>query len=346
MATSMTESVPAARRTRVWRHGARKILLWIAAGALALTSTLLVAGAAAKSRIRAQYPPTGQLVDIGGYRLHLSCQGSGGPTVILEAGGGSIGLDWSLVQPAIAQQARVCVYDRAGLGWSDASPQPRTAAAMAGELHSLLERAGVAGPYVLVGHSLGGPIIRQYALAHPSDVAGMVLVDSATEQQSARFPTPINAAMAGAPRLLRLMSLAGDAGLLALLPAIVPVSGQLPADAAAAAHALTIASGKTFRTFLAEMQASDADPTARTDSLGDIPLVVVRHGRAVAPIKGDVTPEVAREYEQVWAQMQAELAALSPRGRVVVAAESGHAIHADQPDVVIAAIREVLAAAR
>jgi pimeloyl-ACP methyl ester carboxylesterase len=283
------------------------------------------------------------MVDVGGYRLHLSCAGSGDPTVILESGAGVPGLNWALVQPEVAKRARVCTYDRAGLGWSDPSPRPRTAAVMAEELHTLLERAGIDGPYVLVGHSLGGVIVRQFALAHPHDVVGMVLVDSAGEQQSARFPEAIKASLAGAPRLLRLMSLAGDAGLLALYPGIFPLPTQLPADTAATFQALVVSSGKLFRTSLAEMSAADIDPTPRPATLGDIPLLVLRHSRTVAPIKGEVTPEVAQAYEQIWAQMQDELAALSPRGRVVVAEESGHSIQLDRPDVVIGAIQDVLA---
>jgi pimeloyl-ACP methyl ester carboxylesterase len=341
-----TAQAMSARRNTAWRQRAGRAGLWLAAIALALTSILLLAGQVAKARLQAQHPPTGRLVDIGGYRLHLACRGSGSPTVILEAGGGAFGLDWALVQPEIARQARVCVYDRAGLGWSDPSPRPRTAAVMAEELHILLERAGIEGPYVLVGHSLGGLIVRQYALAHPQDVVGMVLVDSASEGQAARFPEAIRASLAGAPRLLRLMSLAGDAGLLALFPGALPRSTQLPPDTATAAQALAITSGKMFRTFLAEMTDTDADPTPRPATLGDIPLVVLRHSRTVAPVRGDVTPEVAQAYEAIWAQMQEELAALSPRGRVVVAEESGHTIELDRPDLVIAAVEEVLAAAR
>jgi pimeloyl-ACP methyl ester carboxylesterase len=348
MATNLanTARVAGERKVAGWQRRVRKVALWIAAIAVALTSTLLVAGAVAKARLQAQHPPIGQLVDIGGYRLHLSCVGSGGPTVILESGAGVPGINWALVQPEVAKQARVCSYDRAGLGWSDPSPRPRTAAVMADELHTLLERAEIAAPYVLVGHSLGGVIARQFALAHPHDVVGMVLVDSATEQQTARFPEAINASLAGAPRLLRLMSLAGDAGLLALFPGIFPMPEQLPADTGATFQALVVSSGKLFRTSLAEMAGAESDPTPRPATLGNIPLVVLRHSRTVPPIKGEVTPEVAQAYEQVWAQMQGELAALSPRGRVVVAEESGHSIQIDLPDVVIAAIQEVLGTTR
>lgn len=194
---------------------------------MALTSTLLVAGQAAKARLLAQHPPIGQLVDIGGYRLHLNCQGSGGPTIVLEAGGGETQLDWALVQPELAKQARVCAYDRAGLGWSETSPRPRTATVMADELHMLLDRAGIAGPYVLVGHSLGGLVARQFAVAHPHDVVGMVLVDSATEGQASGFPEPVRA-LASNMLVPRLAGMAADAGLLALLPGIGRAPTQLP----------------------------------------------------------------------------------------------------------------------
>lgn len=327
------------------RRLAQRIGAWLAALALSLTSILLVAGQIARARLQAQYPPIGQLVDIGGYRLHLACQGEGGPTVILEAGGGEPMLDWALVQPEVAQQARVCAYDRAGLGWSDPSPRPRTAAVMADELHTLLERAAIPGPYVLVGHSLGGLVIRQFAVAHPHEVAGMVLVDSAGEGQASRFPAPVRA-LTQNTLVPRLAGVAADAGLLALLPGVGLPPAPLPADAAAAYRALVISSSKAISTALAEVAATDADPTPRPATLGDIALVVIRHGRAVLPLQGAITPEVSQAYEAAWAQMQAELAALSPRGRVVVAAESGHGVQIDRPDVVIAAIRDVLAALR
>lgn len=335
-----------ARRTTGWGSRARKLGLWALALTLAATSALLVAGQVAKARALAPHRPLGALVDLGGYRLHLYCQGSGGPTVILEAGGGETLLDWALTQPEVARQARVCAYDRAGLGWSDPSPRPRTAAAMADELHALLHRANIEGPYVLVGHSLGGPVVRQFALAHPQDVVGMVLVDSSTEQQSARFPEGYRKAMAGIPRMLRLASLAADAGLLALFPGVFPPSAQLPPEAAASIQALAISGGKMFRTARAELMAAEADLTPRPATLGDIPLVVLRRDPDAVPVPSQITPEAAQQFEVTWAQMQEELAALSPQGRVILAEGSGHGMMLDRPDLVVGAIQEVLAAAR
>ena len=145
------------------------------------------------------HPAPGQLVDIGGHRLHLWCTGEGSPVVVLEAGAGGSSLQWNRVQPEVARTTRVCAYDRGGLGWSDLGPTPRSAARIIDELHILLATAGVSGPYILTGHSAGGLYMRLYASTYPTDVAGMVLVEAAHEDQSRRMPT---AAGAGAVRAL------------------------------------------------------------------------------------------------------------------------------------------------
>ena len=117
-------------------------------------------GAKAKAELAAKYPAPGKLVDVGGYRLHLNCQGQGGPTVVMESGNGDFSLSWSKVQGKVAKFTRVCTYDRAGLGWSERSPQPRTAHNLVKDLNTLLARSDVEPPFVLVGHSLGGPLVR------------------------------------------------------------------------------------------------------------------------------------------------------------------------------------------
>src|SRR5581483_7934196 len=121
--------------------------------------------------------PPGQLVDVGGYRLHLYCTGSGSPTVVLDFGLDGSYLDWFYVQPQIAEFARVCSYDRAGYGWSDSSSRPRLPSVMSEELHTLLANAGEKPPYILVGHSFGAFDVRMYAHKFPDEVAGLVLVD-------------------------------------------------------------------------------------------------------------------------------------------------------------------------
>ena len=133
------------------------------------------------------YPMPGQLIDVGGHRLHLNCTGSGSPTVVLEPGLGATSLDMAWIAAAVARDSRVCVYDRAGRGWSDAADGPQDAAQTATDLHTLLERAHIPGPYVLAGHSFGGLYILTFAANYPDQVAGMVLLDS-TAPASAQTP--------------------------------------------------------------------------------------------------------------------------------------------------------------
>jgi len=141
-----------------------------------------------EARDRRFHPMPGQLVDVGGYKMHIDCRGTGSPTVILESGLGDSYISWHKVQPRIAQFTRVCSYDRAGLGYSDASPRPRTSRDIAEELHTLLRNAGITGPLILVGHSMGGFDVRLFTSLYRNDVVGMVLVDSSHPEQQKRLP--------------------------------------------------------------------------------------------------------------------------------------------------------------
>src|SRR5262245_65150762 len=152
---------------------------------LLLCLTLLAGTASAQSdSLPAPFPPPGQLVDVGGWHLHINCSGRirpMQPTVVLEAGAGDFSVEWSLVQPDVAKFARVCSYDRAGDGWSDLGPHPRTLRQIVYELHTLLDKGGVKPPFVLVGHSYGGWLVRLYASTYPAEVAGMVLVEAGAD---------------------------------------------------------------------------------------------------------------------------------------------------------------------
>jgi len=125
--------------------------------------------------------PAGKMVDLGGHKLHLYCTGYGAPTVVVETGLGDFSFDWVLVQGPVSQFTRICTYDRAGYAWSDPGPKPRTFAQINLELHDALQKLGERGPFVLVGHSYGGPVVRNFAAIYPSDVGALVLVDSAVE---------------------------------------------------------------------------------------------------------------------------------------------------------------------
>jgi pimeloyl-ACP methyl ester carboxylesterase len=270
--------------------------------------------------------------------------------VVMEAAIGETGLLWSLVQPAVARRSRACVYDRAGLGWSDPSPRPRTAEIMVEELHTLLATAEVPGPYVLVGHSFGGLLVRLYAARHPQEVAGLVLIDSAHEDQYRRAPSEIRELLPQFEEQARQQF----EGLKALIESgsldlgMLPVPPGLPASAAEIFRALVAASSKHVETFMAEQQAVQAIHAelraARITSLGDLPLVVLSHDEPMA--MPGLSDEANQTYEQLWQDLQAELAGLSSQGRLMVAEGSGHYIQLERPQLVIDAIAEVVTAAR
>ncbi len=155
-----------------------RALRWLLVGLAALVLLGLLYQATATGLDRRRYPPPGQLIDVGGYKLHLYCLGEGSPTVILDAANTGTVSNWAWIQPQVARVTRVCAYDRAGLGWSDQSPQPQDTIQNAQALHALLEKAGVPGPYVLVGHSFGGLFVRAFTDRYPEEVAGLVLIEA------------------------------------------------------------------------------------------------------------------------------------------------------------------------
>ena len=275
------------------------------------------------------YPPPGQLVDMGGYSLHLNCVGTGSPTVVIEAGMGDWSTSWSSqVQPEVAKTTRVCAYDRAGLGWSDPGPLSRTAEHFAQELHALLQRASVPGPYVLVGHSLGGLTVRLFAREHRAEVAGVVLVDSMHPDQATQpLPDP-SAEPPATDGDLSITVLAARIGLVRLLTGPLDLKGGLSPAVADAYAAYAV----TPRTFQAQDRegaglAISLSQAAEVTSLGDLPLMVVSRGL-------DPDPK--------WQRMQTDLLGLSSNSRQIVAAESGHLIQIDQPDVASGAIVEMV----
>ena len=173
------------------RHLRRRGARWLVYPVLAVLAVSAVGGGyetVRESLDAGAYPMPGQLVDVGGYRLHLSCTGTGSPTVILEPGQGGVSSDLGWIAPTVAQGTTVCVYDRPGRGWSDAADNPQDGDQIAADLHTLLERAHIPGPYVLAGHSFGGLYVLRFAAMFPDQVAGMVLLDS-TAPTSGSAPT-------------------------------------------------------------------------------------------------------------------------------------------------------------
>jgi pimeloyl-ACP methyl ester carboxylesterase len=310
-------------------------------GVLLTTSALMVG--CSNIANPSNLPPNGTLVDVGGSKLDLFCQGTAsGSTVILDAGNGETSLTWTLVQPEVAKFSRVCAYDRAGYAWSEASTNARSVPVMVDELHALLKGAGIQGPVVLVGHSLGGIIARQYAAKYSGDVSGLVLVDSAHEAQFQRLPASVVEATASGLNQLKTAEQLIGLGLSGIVSTMVPLEKRLPADIAEKDCALMLADPKQVaatRRELEELMKGDTPPVA---TLGALPLVVLSRGKAEAGMDDATTVQK----ERVWTTMQLELAALSSRTHHVIAKGSGHGIQLDEPQVVIDAIREVWTAQR
>jgi pimeloyl-ACP methyl ester carboxylesterase len=297
------------------------------------------------------------LVNVGSHRLHIRCAGDGGPAVIFDAALGGSSLSWSLVQPAVARITRACSYDRAGFGWSDAGPLPRTAGRIANELHELLHAAAVPPPYVLVGHSYGGLVMRLFASRHADKVAGLVLIEPAipehwadpTGEQRALVARGVRlcrygatAARRGLAQVVSMLVRAGATGAARLLARLVSGGGlrredegllapiwKLPPEARGVLRQMWT-QPKFFEALGSQIEmicesASEVLGAGPAD-YGDIPLVVMS----------------AASSGERRLQADAALARRSTRGRHVLAAESGHWIPLDAPQAVADAITTVV----
>lgn len=320
-------------------------LFWTLSLLAVSISIYLALATRAKVRLKQQYPPIGKMVDIGGYRLHMHVEGEGTPTVILDAGAGGIGLSWELIRPAIAKVTRVVTYDRAGLGWSDPSPKPRRADVMAEELHTLLINAKIQAPYILVGHSLGGVVSRQFAAKYPNEVAGLVMVDSAHEQQMKHFPEALVKMVNSMKGMFVVMKLMTKLGVFALKPSLAQIgdNGKLSSDIVAQMQGVMASSNSHAEAMIAESENVYAAETQPVSALGDLPMTVISHGQleanAVPPSLGQ---QVRNDYETAWQNLQAEITSLSTRGRRIVAERSGHNVIFDQPEIVVESILELI----
>jgi pimeloyl-ACP methyl ester carboxylesterase len=258
---------------------------------------------------------------------------------VLDAGLGAFSLDWAAIQPQIATSTRVCAYDRAGLGWSEPGPLPRSPQQFADELHLLLTNAGVEGPYVLVVHSISGKTARLFASQHPNDVAGMVLVDARHESVDEHLtPEQIAAEDAQQQRFQNMIGWMAKFGLVRLLwapawPRVLPGSENLTPETRTAIGVLQ-ARPRQIENALAEGQGRMQSDTQlrRTAPLGDIPLIVLASAQSI-------------DHLSFWKDAQQIMTGLSPNSRLVVA-PGGHAVHFEQPALVVESIGQVVDAAR
>jgi len=321
--------------------------LWLAIVSLAMIGALYEM--IGRWRDAQRFPQRGHFVQAGSIHMNIDCSGQGSPTVILESGSGGPSVDWLMVQPEVAKFSRVCSYDRAGYGWSDSGPEPRSSLQIAHELKQLLQAAGEKGPYVLVGHSMGGYDIRVYTSQYPNDVAGMVLVDASDEDQDLRAPESIRKwsqdyrKHAGWKKLKYFLQL--HLGW-ARLTADRDAPEFWPKAFREEENFLTLPTKHQFATIDENQVFStlSAAQVRRAGNLGDRPLIVLTATR-----QDDISPEIPRQdtqtEEDLWVhQLQPALARLSTQGKQIVI-DSSHEIPTEHPEVVISAIHEVWRAA-
>ncbi len=312
----------ASPRRAVWLMGVAVLLS-------ALGARMVQAEAGTPDLLRA-YP--GRMVDLGGYALHIDCRGHGQPLVVLESGLGGLSLEWHAVQRELAVRTRTCVYDRAGYGWSDAGPLPRTAAQSAAELHRLLLAAGEKPPFVLAAHSYGGFIARLYAARYAEEVAAVVLLDASAPEQFAELPADL---LPGA-----LMRALGSGRRTRSIP--LPPASVLPAHRTLAMQLMMLpkarlAYASELESF--EYSARRVEFAARTRIAA--PVMVLSRGRSAF---GD-SPQ-AQAAERTWQLMQRRMTGLSDLSWHWTAPGAGHVIHADRPDLVTAAVAHAGSVAR
>lgn len=300
---------------------------------LGLIAYLLVNESVTRNKYRTEYPPPGQMVNLGTHKIHLYCVGAGSPTVIFESDLDQYGvLSWASVQNEIGKYTRTCSYDRAGILWSEPGPLPRDGETIASELGAVLDAAGEEGPYILVGHAFGGAYVRLFAGQYPDDVCGMVLIESSHPEMLARFSeygvVPEIPDRNIRPLILFLSHL-GSPGRYKgneydLPPEIYdPVQAFLP-ESSMAWFDEKVESPNTLA------------QAGYYEYLSDWPLIVLATSRP-SPSLGDL----GQKLDELWLEMQRELLSLSENSEIRIF-EGGHYPQLQHPEVVIKAIQDVL----
>jgi len=328
----------------------------------AFWTSALVAAIVATAQSPANEPaPLGKMVDLGGYRIHLYCTGSGRQTIVLSPGGGDFSFAWYLVQQRLQSSARVCSYDRAGSAWSDPGPQPLTLRQEAYELESALKLAGERGPYILAGHSIGGLVVRTFAEGYPDETSGMVLVDA---------PSP-DGTMGYYGKLVRVRDLAKRA-----IPPIqtMETSPPIPISDAEREQALKYKSHKIHPPFdrlppeiqrlqlwaqmlpprVAQSEKDDYTPEEWQflyesqqfgRPLGDKPLITMIGMKEAEDRPASMSAEQWHSLHQEKIEQKRAFVTLSTNSKAVEVQDAGHSIHLEDPDAVVNAIHDVMNAA-
>ena len=327
---------PHAMKKRLKRMAVGSVILLTVAVCLGLALSL-VARRLSLRRAERDFPAPGRLVEMDGRLSHVHCTGTGAPMILLESGLDVWGsTSWAGIRDELSEISRVCAYDRAGILWSEPRDDPRDAERLAGELHALLAAASEAPPFVMVGHSLGGVLVRVYDERYPGEAVGFVFVDPSHPEQNTRFP----------PELQERMALS-DTDPAWLFRIVAPYRYFLDYFVDQPPTAETAYWWRSFPEGVLREKAAIAatfEQAGRTGSLGDRPLVVLSAGQG--PSIPGVSAEANEAFKETLRKLHEELAALSDNSDHRIVEGSGHYVHQDQPQTVVSAIRDVVRAAR
>lgn len=321
-------------RTRLRRLVLGTGILLVSLVFLGLTASLVVRQVAVH-RAKRDFPAPGRLLEVDGRLSHIYCTGRGSPIILLESGLDDRGSwSWAGIRDQLSQVSRVCAYDRAGIMWSEPRQSPRDAERIAGELHALLAAASEPPPYVLVGHSLGGLLVRVFDRRYPGEAAGFVFVDASHPEQDRRFPAELR------QLIEKKKSEPDQRWLFRIIAPYRVLVRERP----------TPRTAYWWRSFpegvLAESQAVDAmsEQAGRTSTLGNRPVVVLTAGEPLT--MPGVSAEGNAALRRTWMELHEELAGLSTNSDHRIVAGAGHYVHEDRPEAVVTAVRDVVTAVR
>lgn len=319
-----------------------KLILIVFSTVIILIASGFIYEFIASQQAKDKYPAPGKMVDVGGFSLHVNKIGTASPTIILENGSGETSLSWGDIPQQLAEHATVVTYDRAGYAWSEASDAERSGENIVKELHTALHNEGITGPYIVVGHSLGGMYARLFAQTYRDEVQGLVLVDARPENDAnntAEIYEKENVQGTPSSGVIKLMK---QSGILRLFQNVL-LEGIIEPDKRE--EFINVTSSPSFFDAKDEegLLAHTTEDSIRGQDLGNLPVKVIARGIAPDYAGSGISQQAGEQIEQIWSNGQKEMLSISSQAEYILAEQSGHYVMWDQPELIINVITDLIA---